>query len=444
MGDRFSFIGNCGVAKLADALRRNNTLQVLDLSRNHIGDEGAEDLAELLKNNYGIRKLNLCATPITATGIFQLALALIKNETLQELRLSEKHYFNLEVLQYLQKAININYTLLALPGFNRKIIERNWPIDDITGLEDAKSCLEDIEKYLQRNNSIYALFIPIENFCITLDLNEELLYASQKKIKAHAADFEAAGKYHSITESKRLLHALFYYNNNKWLALKQLEGKFIHPALQAKADLICGSVLVESNFNPSSTYCSLILYSLRRELSHPKLPDVFLFFLTTLVYPTDHLTDDETRMLCEKSRAIQLLNYKTLMVIAKLARELTSEEDEDEFLLLTTILNRENSYSAQASAFLWQSSLFIEVLQKHYPGKEKFAVIEDVVHTPTEKSIRVLPETMPVVSKAIVEAAIAAIPLPRAKVVPLSFFNQREEAVVTREAQAIRPSLVSI
>ena len=51
--------GPDGTEALAQALRSNESLTVLDLSMNDIGDEGAWELADALEENSSLRSLKL-------------------------------------------------------------------------------------------------------------------------------------------------------------------------------------------------------------------------------------------------------------------------------------------------------------------------------------------------------------------------------------------------
>ncbi|CAF1129390.1 unnamed protein product [Rotaria sordida] len=53
-----------GVQHLADALRSNTTLTILDLQYNETGDEGAQHLADALQNNTTLTTLYLYGTQI--------------------------------------------------------------------------------------------------------------------------------------------------------------------------------------------------------------------------------------------------------------------------------------------------------------------------------------------------------------------------------------------
>ncbi|KAL9965620.1 hypothetical protein ACROYT_G029447 [Oculina patagonica] len=73
---------------LAEALKCNSSLTVLNLYSNNIGDHGAAGLAEALQNNTSLTGLNLCFNNIGDHGAAGLAEALQNNTSLTELYLS--------------------------------------------------------------------------------------------------------------------------------------------------------------------------------------------------------------------------------------------------------------------------------------------------------------------------------------------------------------------
>lgn len=74
-----------GIA-LAEALKTNESLQVLDLSCAKIGDEGGKALAEALEYNTGLRELNLKYNKMTLDVLKYFCRAFRSNNTLEELK----------------------------------------------------------------------------------------------------------------------------------------------------------------------------------------------------------------------------------------------------------------------------------------------------------------------------------------------------------------------
>ncbi|KNC97230.1 uncharacterized protein SPPG_07617 [Spizellomyces punctatus DAOM BR117] len=75
--------------ELAEALKHNTTLEVLDLSNNQIAPAGIKALAEMLQENQGLKELRLSQqrAPAGTDAEQSLARALAKNETLTRLSL---------------------------------------------------------------------------------------------------------------------------------------------------------------------------------------------------------------------------------------------------------------------------------------------------------------------------------------------------------------------
>jgi hypothetical protein len=76
-------LGDEGVSVLADALKSNCTLRVLDLGRNRFGDQGARDLAEFLRSNSSLQELNVWGNSIGPSGAAAVAEALRANRSLR-------------------------------------------------------------------------------------------------------------------------------------------------------------------------------------------------------------------------------------------------------------------------------------------------------------------------------------------------------------------------
>ena len=80
-----------GIFSLATALHMNGTLRCLYLQSTNIGDDAAQALAEMLKNNRSLHILDLCNNQISSSGVGLLAEALhgASNSTLEELNLNQ-------------------------------------------------------------------------------------------------------------------------------------------------------------------------------------------------------------------------------------------------------------------------------------------------------------------------------------------------------------------
>jgi Leucine Rich repeat len=76
---------NGDVSMLADALRDNETLEVLRLRANLLGDDAAAALGDALAHNFALVELDLTANRIRASGAERLAGGLQRNRVLREL-----------------------------------------------------------------------------------------------------------------------------------------------------------------------------------------------------------------------------------------------------------------------------------------------------------------------------------------------------------------------
>eukprot|EP00966_Prymnesium_polylepis_P281890 6514036-Prymnesium_polylepis.1 len=85
----FTTISTIGARALAEALKTNRALTILDLTANRIGVEGTRALAQALKVNTGLRSLHLSSDMIGgAEGVRLLSDALKSNSVLTSLSLT--------------------------------------------------------------------------------------------------------------------------------------------------------------------------------------------------------------------------------------------------------------------------------------------------------------------------------------------------------------------
>ncbi|KAL9965559.1 hypothetical protein ACROYT_G029373 [Oculina patagonica] len=115
-------IGDHGATGLAEALQRNTSLTVLDLSGNNIGDHGAAGLAEALQTNISLTELGLSDNNIGDHGATGLAEALQNNTSLTVLNLSCSNIGD-EGATALAGALRENKVLRRLHLFNNHISE---------------------------------------------------------------------------------------------------------------------------------------------------------------------------------------------------------------------------------------------------------------------------------------------------------------------------------
>ena len=113
-------IGHQGATGLAEALKGNLTLTVLCLSDNGIGDQGATGLAEALKVNSTLTELYLNENGIGDQGATGLAEALKVNSTLTELNLAYNGISDHGATGFAE-ALKVNTTLKKLSLFRNGI-----------------------------------------------------------------------------------------------------------------------------------------------------------------------------------------------------------------------------------------------------------------------------------------------------------------------------------
>jgi Ran GTPase-activating protein (RanGAP) involved in mRNA processing and transport len=85
----FNPVGDAGARGVAAALRKNRKLRSLQLRRAGLTDAGAQGIAEFLPKMAGLKELALDKNGIGADGMAALAEALMHNVELERLRVSE-------------------------------------------------------------------------------------------------------------------------------------------------------------------------------------------------------------------------------------------------------------------------------------------------------------------------------------------------------------------
>ena len=80
-----------GAIKIAEAIKVNKTLKILDISNNNISDDGAVAISDTLKSNNSLCILNMSSNKITGKGAIKIAEAIKVNKRLQELHISNNH-----------------------------------------------------------------------------------------------------------------------------------------------------------------------------------------------------------------------------------------------------------------------------------------------------------------------------------------------------------------
>jgi Ran GTPase-activating protein (RanGAP) involved in mRNA processing and transport len=141
---RSTNLDSSNVGLLAEALKINSSVTNLCLAGNSIGDHGASHISEMLKTNQSITKLFLNGIAIGTVGMQSLSDALKINCHLQTLYLGYNRDMMFDGIKALGEAIETNQSLTSLHLDNVKM--------------DSKGC-EYLARSLERNKSITELVL---------------------------------------------------------------------------------------------------------------------------------------------------------------------------------------------------------------------------------------------------------------------------------------------
>ena len=169
-------IGSCGAKELSMALRTNSALTTLHLGGNALGDEGAEALHVALRKNSTLATLNLEHNFIREAGAQALSVALKSNSTLTALDLGSNSIGDIGAMS-LSEALRANSTLAALDLGNNCIGDNG--VRALSMALETNSTLTTLN--LERNwigdNGAQALYraIKVNKSLITLNLQSNLI-----------------------------------------------------------------------------------------------------------------------------------------------------------------------------------------------------------------------------------------------------------------------------
>lgn len=107
-------IGHGGAMAMAETLRHNQTLRTLWLDYNEVGDKGAVALADALRMNHGLEALNLEMNKIEQAGLLALSQSLRSNQSLKILMLNQMNGSNQKCMSTIASDIRENQTLQCL------------------------------------------------------------------------------------------------------------------------------------------------------------------------------------------------------------------------------------------------------------------------------------------------------------------------------------------
>ncbi|WP_375333338.1 hypothetical protein [Candidatus Tisiphia endosymbiont of Xenochironomus xenolabis] len=184
------------IKSIAEALKNNKTLTILDLSSNFIGDEGAKAIAEALKKNKTLTSLNLSSNFIGAEGTKAIVEALlVYNSTLASLNLSLNNIKD-GAVELIAKMLESNRTLtnfdlshnrITVEGI-KAIVESLKNNKTLTNLELSYNCIgaegiKAIAEMLESNTTLVNINLKeyvliddtvIENINKKLQRNKEI------------------------------------------------------------------------------------------------------------------------------------------------------------------------------------------------------------------------------------------------------------------------------
>jgi len=158
-----------GAVTLAESLKINKALKILDLRDNNIGDTGAIALAEAIKHNQSLEKIFLDANHISDIGAIALAQAIRHNRHLKEIFLdgndiSDK--FAIELALAIKENTGLEY--ISLDGNHisntgaialAQAIRHNPHLKEIylDGNDISKIHTEALEKAIDKNKALSAM-----------------------------------------------------------------------------------------------------------------------------------------------------------------------------------------------------------------------------------------------------------------------------------------------
>ena len=150
--------------KIAEAIQVNTTLEELDLSFNKLCDDGASIISYGLNTNKSLQKLNMSKNEITIEGAKMIAIALLMNTTLIQLDLSSNKIFDdgATAISYVLKG---NITLQELNISHNNITNKG--ITKITEAIQINSTLQNINisKNLITTEGLLYFMEAVKNNC---------------------------------------------------------------------------------------------------------------------------------------------------------------------------------------------------------------------------------------------------------------------------------------
>jgi len=309
-------IDTSGSYRIACALARNNTIENMDISGNHINSKCAQEFRRVLQENRSLKHLNMSNTGMSAKSVYYIASALFSNHTLQSLQL-ERNPMGGEGIERLlcplsrfkpgQQQANTSLKFLSIGGPQNKMgsygvsalvqmISTNQSLLKFAINDDGSMGAADFIKILvalQRNAALKSLSLKgckgvagdavLEAIMDTLQVNPWL-----EEIDLNGTPLQASGKTDSV-------HQRLGQNANAEPQIDFLKDMPMTAPKTARV-FFCGQ-----EFAGKTTLCNSILQSFARA----KIPSVDQ--IKTLVNPVEPiirtqgikikvLEDDDTRI----------------------------------------------------------------------------------------------------------------------------------------------------
>ena len=153
-------ISSEGAKYIAEAIQVNTTLEQLDVPYNLVVDGGAAAISDGLRGNTTLQELNISHNGITNTGIKKIAEAIQVNSTLQNIKVSRNH-ISIKGLQCFMEAVKNNCTLRVVNITHNNVTK--------SGFTSIEQCTESFKHPIQ----VYASWNEI------LSVNGELSVMSR-------------------------------------------------------------------------------------------------------------------------------------------------------------------------------------------------------------------------------------------------------------------------
>ncbi|CAG9333359.1 unnamed protein product [Blepharisma stoltei] len=189
-----NLIGDKGAIALGKVLELNScpSLSILHLEQNQIGDQGAVALAQGLRNHSNLQILHISSNKIKDDGAIALSLALKENSALQELYFSSNQIQD-EGATALGEALKVNSTLVALDvSFNHIGNDGSAKIGEGLKLNSSLKNLNIAGNKLENNDSM--------GTTQWMMLNDALQGLNLDKIHFHSEGAQALKKYSTFKE----------------------------------------------------------------------------------------------------------------------------------------------------------------------------------------------------------------------------------------------------